>query len=76
MDVVNQFIDKNKDALSEISFGGGTELIVVELKSCDAMQFNSCVVQIFWSKREIFALLEACLVLCVLDILKFSFVFS
>ena len=29
MDVVNQFIDKNKDALSEISFGGGTELIVV-----------------------------------------------
>jgi hypothetical protein len=67
MDVVNQFIDKNKDALSEISFGGGTELIVVELKSCDAMQFNSFVVQIFWSKREIFALLEA---------LKFSFVFS
>ena len=29
MDVINQFIDKNKDALSEISFGGGTELIVV-----------------------------------------------
>lgn len=39
MDVVNQFIDKNKDALSEISFGGGTELIVVVMvgMQCNAM---------------------------------------
>ena len=40
MDVVNQFIDKNKDALSEISFGGGTELIVVVMVGmrCNAVQ--------------------------------------
>jgi hypothetical protein len=43
MDVVNQFIDKNKDALSEISFGGGTELIVVLMvgMQCNAMQCNA-----------------------------------
>ena len=39
MDVINQFIDKNKDALSEISFGGGTELIVVVMVGmrCDVI---------------------------------------
>ena len=57
MDVVNQFIDKNKDALSEISFGGGTELIVVVMVGmrCNAVQCYTWLRHFF--ERETFALL-------------------
>lgn len=77
MDVINQFIDKNKDALSEISFGGGTELIVVVMigMRCNALQYNTWL-RFFPNEKPSLCLWSCPVVyLCVLDILKIHLIY-